>query len=70
MTCPMSANGLLHHGRIMLARQTVRLRLFRHLGKKPASLKLHQQIMHSAYGRIADGVQLLMEQGSQFAWIT
>jgi hypothetical protein len=65
MPDPVRMHRLLDQGWIMLARQAVCFGVLTHLRKQPAPLELDEQFIHGGDGTITEGIQLLVEQGSQ-----
>lgn len=69
MTAAVCPNRLLDPCRIMFSCFTVDFGVVRHLCKQPSALKLQQKIMHRTDGSVADGIEFLMQKGTQFAGI-
>ena len=69
MTAAVRPDRLLDERRIMFSCFTIAFCLVRHLCEQPSALKLQQQIMHRADGSVTDGIEFLMQKGTQFAGI-
>ena len=69
MTAAVRPDRLIDERRIMFSCFTIDFGLVRHLCEQPSALKLQQQIMHRADGSVADGIEFLMQKGTQFAGI-